>query len=59
MLALTVKTIEFKNVHQVEIKVLEHSLIEILPEKDEYGLYIAEYYGLLFTISEEEFRLLC
>jgi hypothetical protein len=59
MLAITTKTIEFKDVSKRDITVLEDSLIEILPEADEFGLYIAEYYGFLFTISQEEFRLLC
>lgn len=59
MLAVTVKTIQFKDVHNKEIIVLEDSLIEVLPEKDEFGFYIADYYGFLFTISDDEFRLLC
>jgi hypothetical protein len=59
MLALTTKTIQFKDIDENEVTVLEHSLIEVLPETDEFGLYVADYYGRLFTISLEEFRLLC
>lgn len=58
MLALTVETIQFKDVNQAEVIVLENSLIEV-SEPDEYGIYIAEYYGFLFSISKEEFEILC
>lgn len=59
MLAITTKTIEFKDVTHKDITVLENTLIEIYPDPDEYGLYIADYYGYLFTITRDEYRLLC